>query len=218
MQVFVAQAVSTAVLDFIIFAIPIQLCLKPKAEKKTRLCLLGLFILGFLYVTFDTSSLLTFPSRWTLMTPGVGSSIDKPGSSILCAILRMVFVIQNFTQDTFLFDPSWYDATTAGLASLEVHLAAVCAALPVFWPVLTTTWDRIFVTTVVTVTREVGPFQRPRDVERGLHSTSSRGNLARCDELQSQSITHDWEPYVGDEGTGLGENETVVEGPAVRKW
>ncbi|KAL2132013.1 hypothetical protein VTI74DRAFT_4319 [Chaetomium olivicolor] len=184
MRVFMAQAVSTSVLDFIIFTIPIQLCFKPETQRKTRFCLLGLFILGFL--------------------------------SISCAILRMVFVIQNFTADTFRFDPSWYDATTDGLASLEVHLAAVCAALPVFWPVLTTRWDRIFVTTEVTVTREFGRFHPKTNTETELHSTSSRQNLTLDQFHQSQGL-QGWEPYVGDGTTSLGENETVIEGPAVGK-
>ncbi len=128
----------------------------------------------------------------------------------------MVFVIRNFTADTFRFDPSWYDATTAGLACLEVHLAAVCAALPVFWPVLTTKWDRIFVTTEVTVTREFGRLHPKMNTETELHSTSSRWNLT-LDQFHQSQDPQGWEPYVGDETTGLGENETVVEGPAVGK-
>jgi hypothetical protein len=50
MNVFVSQAVSTAVLDSIIFAIPIPLCFKHDTPRKTRLCLVGLLILGSLYV------------------------------------------------------------------------------------------------------------------------------------------------------------------------
>jgi hypothetical protein len=49
-RVFVAQAVSTAVLDFIVFVIPIQVWFKPETQRKTRYALLGLFVLGFLYV------------------------------------------------------------------------------------------------------------------------------------------------------------------------
>jgi hypothetical protein len=205
MRVFVAQAVSTAVLDFIVFAIPIQLCFKPETQRKTRLCLMGLLVLGFLYVTFDAP--VTSDSNDT-------QRIDKPGRPISCAIVRMVFVIHNFTADTFRFDPSWYDATTAGLACLEVHLAAVCAALPVFWPVLTTKWDRIFVTTEVTITREFGRFHPRKKMQTELLSTSSRQDLTLDQFHQSQS-PQGWEPYVGDATTGVGENETIVKGPAV---
>ena len=47
-RMFVGQASSIALLDLIVFAIPIPLCFKPKTPRKTRLCLVGLFILGFL--------------------------------------------------------------------------------------------------------------------------------------------------------------------------
>lgn len=73
MRVFVAQAVSTAVLDFIVFAIPIQLCFKPETRMNTRLCLLGLFVFGFLYVIFNASPLLALPSRRTLMISNLSS-------------------------------------------------------------------------------------------------------------------------------------------------
>ncbi len=131
----------------------------------------------------------------------------------------MVFVIKNFTAKSFRFDPSWYDATTAGLACVEVHLAAICAALPVFWPVLATRWDRICVTTEVTVTREVGRLYRKANTETSndteMQSTSSHRSLILEQYHQEQGV-QGWEPYVG-EGAGLGENETVVEGPAVGK-
>lgn len=181
MHVFVAQATSTVVLDLIVFAIPLQLCLKPETQKKTRLCLLGLFFLGFLVIA--------------------------------CAIGRMVYVIKNFQTPAFRFDPSWYSATTGGLACIEVHLAAVCAALPVFWPVLTTSWGRIFVTTEVSVTRECGRFRPKSNRDAALHTTLSRRNLT-CDQFYEPQGLDTWEPYVGDQTTGVGENKTVVEAPA----
>ena len=128
----------------------------------------------------------------------------------------MAFIIKRLRDGTFWFDPSWYNSTTAGLACLEVHLATVCAALPVFWPVLTTSWGQISVTTEVSVTREPGRMlpKTNRDVE--LHSTSSRRSLMLQQFPESQA-PEGWEPFVGDETTGLGENETVVEVPAVAK-
>jgi len=185
MRIYLGQATSTAVLDFIVFAIPIRLCFKPDIQGKTRLCLLGLFTLGVL--------------------------------AISCIVLRAAFVIKHFTPaDTFRFDPTWYSPTIGGLACLEVHLAAVCAALPVFWPLLTTTWGRVFVTTEVSVTREFGRFRPKTNTDLELHSTSSHRNLTLD---QSHELQHPegWEPFVGDEMTGLGESETVVEAPAVAK-
>ena len=49
MNVFVGQAISTVVLDSIVFAIPIPLCFKHDTPRKTRLFLVGLLILGSLY-------------------------------------------------------------------------------------------------------------------------------------------------------------------------
>ena len=43
---FVSQAISTCVLDLIIFVIPVQLYFKPDTRKKTRVALLCLFVLG----------------------------------------------------------------------------------------------------------------------------------------------------------------------------
>ncbi|KAK4243167.1 hypothetical protein C7999DRAFT_18444, partial [Corynascus novoguineensis] len=183
-RVFVSQAITTALLDLIIFAIPLRLCFEPGTERKTRFSLLGLFVLGLL--------------------------------AILCAILRMVFVIKHFTADAFRFDPSWYSPTTSGLASLEVHLAAVCAALPVFWPVVTKTLDRIFVTTEVSITREFGRLHPKGNREVELHSTSSNRNLT-LDHFHELQDPEGWKLFVGDETTGIGQSETVVEAPAGAK-
>ncbi len=137
----------------------------------------------------------------------------------------MVYVIQKFSVRAFRFDPTWDNATTAGLACLEADLATVCAALPVFWPVLTTTWGRIFVTTEVSVTREVGPFHPRKHLVKAkgeLRSTSSHQNLTTITTSESSSQggsgpPDGWEPFVGDETTGLGENETMVEAPRGEK-
>jgi hypothetical protein len=122
----------------------------------------------------------------------------------------MVYIIKLGLTEKASFDPTWDNPTIMGLASYEVHLAAVCAALPVFWPVLKTAWNRIFVTYEVSVTTEYGVFhtKKPGDVE--LRSTS-------LDQNDLEREPDGWEPFVGDETTGLGENETVVESPAAVK-
>jgi hypothetical protein len=126
----------------------------------------------------------------------------------------MVFIIQRSRGNEFRLDPSWFSSTTGGLACLEVHLAAVCAALPVFWPVLTTTWA-VFVTTEVSVTREFGRIHPKTNREVRVRSTSSDRGLAR--ESDEALAPEGWEPFVGDNTTGLGETETTVEAPAVAK-
>jgi len=127
-------------------------------------------------------------------------------SVIMCSLWRMIYVIQIEAAGVGSFDPTWYSPTAAGLANLEAHLAVACAALPVFWPSLEKTWNKIFVTYEVSITTGYGRFpSRSNDVE--LQSTSSDRNLT-CDTPQTPE---GWEPFVGDETTGLGENETVIE-------
>jgi len=122
--------------------------------------------------------------------------------AIICSLWRVVYVIQ--LQDKSPYDPVWNTATIMGLASYEMNLAAICAALPVMWPVLKTTWDRIFVTTTyeVTITEDYAGMLRSRkeatDIELQSVPTSMTDQADR------------WEPFVGDETTGLGENATVV--------
>jgi hypothetical protein len=119
----------------------------------------------------------------------------------------MAIVIQLTRAGSASFDPTWYSPTAAALANLEVHLALVCAALPVFWPSLEKTWNAIFVTHEVSVTTEYGRFpSRANDIE--MNSTSDN-NLTLDPE--------GWEPFVGDETTGLGESETVIESLTVGK-
>jgi hypothetical protein len=109
-------------------------------------------------------------------------------------------------------DPTWSSPTPAVLSCIEVHLAAVCAALPVFWPVLKQGWHRIFVTYEVRVTREDRPPATPtNDLEL---KTSSEQNL----ELGNSSTPEGWDPWVGDETSGLGESETTVETRVPGAW
>lgn len=133
----------------------------------------------------------------------------------LCSILRAVYIIKRTAVEEGGFDPSWDNPTVMGLASFEVHLATICAALPIFWPVLKETWNRIFVTFEVSVTQEYREFPSRDATGVELQSASSERNLA----LDS---THEpeggWEPFVGDETTGLGKNKTVVESAAAGKW
>ena len=147
-----------------------------------------------------------------------GVHTNKHDRAILCAVLRMVFIIQKSRDGSLRFDPTWFAATTGGLATLEVHLAAICAALPVFWPVLATKWGQIKVTTEVSVTRESGRIQPKSSLNRELElqSTSSRRSPT-LEQSHSLQRAESWHPFVGDEATGLGENETVVVAPAAAK-
>jgi len=119
---------------------------------------------------------------------------------MICSLWRVVYVIQ--LKDKSPFDPVWNTATIMGLASYELHLAAICAALPILWPVLKEKWDRIFVTYEVTVTEDYGAFRsRKEATDIELQSVPASINDTQTDR---------WEPFMGDETTGLGENTTAV--------
>lgn len=120
----------------------------------------------------------------------------------------MAYVIKIARAGAGAFDPTWYSPTTAGLANLEIHLAVGCASLPIFWPTIEKTLERIFVTKEVTVTSEIGQFTpkpKPEDVE--MQSIASDKNLT----TDAAAMPEGWEPFVGDQETGLGESETVIE-------
>jgi len=126
----------------------------------------------------------------------------------------MADIIRLSTASLGQFDPPWYAPTPTGLACLEGHLAAACAAMPVFWPVLKTTWNQIFVTKEVSITREFGVLKsKVADQEVEMQSMSSERNLT----VDGTQVPEGWEPFVGDETTGLGENETVIQSPAEPK-
>ncbi|KAK4448646.1 hypothetical protein QBC34DRAFT_438791 [Podospora aff. communis PSN243] len=193
-----AQVISTAVADFIVFVIPARLYFQPSTPRATRLSLLGLFSLGL--------------------------------CANLCSVWRVVYIIRT-TAIHNDFDPPWDNPMAMGLASYEVHLAAVCAALPVLWPVLRDTWNRICVTREVTVTHEDGVFvpKHPParmqhcvetvDVDVEMQSTTSQRDLVRDHhDDKGPPQAEDWNPFVGDERTGLGESETVVEALKRRGW
>ena len=55
-------------------------------------------------------------------------------------------------------DLSWTQPIPTALAVVEISLASMCAALPVFWPVIENTWGMIFVRYEVQVTTETGVF------------------------------------------------------------
>ncbi len=46
MDYFVSQAITTSILDFVVFVIPVPLYFKPKTQKRTRIALLILFVMG----------------------------------------------------------------------------------------------------------------------------------------------------------------------------
>lgn len=134
----------------------------------------------------------------------------------MCSFWRMADVIRFSTSGIGQFDPTWYAPTPVGLASLEAHLAVACAAMPIFWPILKTTWNQIFVTKEVSITREEGVFRPEGEMAQEVEMQSISGSDRHLTSDTSQE-PEGWEPFVGDERTGLGESKTIVQSPAEPK-
>ncbi|KAI1499768.1 hypothetical protein F5X99DRAFT_266004 [Biscogniauxia marginata] len=53
-----------------------------------------------------------------------------------------------------VLDPTWYGPLSIVLGVMEVDLACICASIPVFWPIITQSIGKIFVTQEVHVTHQ----------------------------------------------------------------
>lgn len=129
----------------------------------------------------------------------------------LCSIGRLIYSLRPSLDA--LRDLSWNSSTPTGLATIEINLATVCAALPIFWPVLTEQWGRIMVTYEVKITSEHGIFV-PR-MQRTLPpgSASSERELVTYNKSERFRPT-EWDPYVRDTKAALGNLETTVQSQA----
>lgn len=71
--------------------------------------------------------------------------------AIIFSMLRLASIVETAATTSPTFDPTWYGSTPIVYAALEVDVATITAALPVFWPVLVNLSNR----THILVTREV---------------------------------------------------------------
>ncbi|KAI8634107.1 hypothetical protein F5Y19DRAFT_199580 [Xylariaceae sp. FL1651] len=78
-----------------------------------------------------------------------------------------------------VIDPTFYGPQSIVLAALEVDLASIVASIPVFWPLFTQNWGKIFVTQEVHVTRHHRRLSGEDNFE--LHSHSRQSSRSRGD-------------------------------------
>ncbi|KAI0476607.1 hypothetical protein GGR56DRAFT_694207 [Xylariaceae sp. FL0804] len=69
------------------------------------------------------------------------------------SLWRLDTVLEHRAATKPTFDPTWYSPVSLILGVLEVNLAAICASVPVFWPVVSACIDQIWVTHEVKITR-----------------------------------------------------------------
>ncbi|KAI1275874.1 hypothetical protein F5Y07DRAFT_368243 [Xylaria sp. FL0933] len=96
----------------------------------------------------------------------------------LVSIWRLYTIIKTRAGTYPVADPTFYAPQSIVLAALEIDLASIVASIPVFWPMITHSWGKIFVTQEVHVTRHhrrlSGDFELP-------HFSPSRRTSRRCD-------------------------------------
>ncbi|KAK6206560.1 hypothetical protein LQW54_007630 [Pestalotiopsis sp. IQ-011] len=80
---------------------------------------------------------------------------------IMLAIWRLATIIDHQAATWPTHDPTWYGPISIMLAVLEVDCAAICASIPIFWPVLEARWGTIFITQEIKITHE----ERHREAE-----------------------------------------------------
>ncbi|TEA16146.1 hypothetical protein C8034_v001061 [Colletotrichum sidae] len=101
---------------------------------------------------------------------------------IMLAAWRLAALIGSRAGTYPTLDVTWYAPVPMVLTALEIDVAAICASLPVFWPVLKSSMGNIFVTheVKVTVTTESRQLSRScggdDDLELGTGTSFSYSN------------------------------------------
>ncbi|KAG6367812.1 hypothetical protein INS49_002007 [Diaporthe citri] len=76
----------------------------------------------------------------------------------MLSIWRLQSIVETRAATYPTFDPTFYGTTPIVLSAIEVDLAAVCASLPVFWPVIEKSIGSVIIVThEVKITREQRP-------------------------------------------------------------
>jgi hypothetical protein len=96
----------------------------------------------------------------------------------LMSIWRFQALIQHRAATWPTFDPTWYGPHVIILAMLEVALASICASIPVFWPVITSPMEQIFVTKEIQITRT---HRYSTDVEDQVELQQAASQPSRCE-------------------------------------
>ncbi|KAK6222013.1 hypothetical protein LQW54_001236 [Pestalotiopsis sp. IQ-011] len=97
---------------------------------------------------------------------GLGGLLSG-GCLVVCiSTWRLATLIDHQATTSPTFDPSWYSPISVILSIAEVNVATICASVPVFWPVLTSSLEEIF------VTKEIQIVSETRGDEFELHSRS----------------------------------------------
>ncbi|KAK6065229.1 hypothetical protein SCUP234_12676 [Seiridium cupressi] len=109
---------------------------------------------------------------------------------IMLAIWRLATIIDHQAATWPTHDPTWYGPISIILAVLEIDCAAICASIPIFWPVLEDKWGSIFITQEIKVTREHRYLEDDDQVSLRAGPTGSDVELKRSDSGHSEGPAH----------------------------
>ncbi|KAK7951984.1 uncharacterized protein PG986_007712 [Apiospora aurea] len=142
------------ILDVIVLIIPMPLLFKEGTGSAQRLRIGALLFMGNMHTT-------------SIVEVEHCTNASFTYSVIALAIWRLQTILEHKAATVPTRDPTWYGPITMLLAVLEVDAAAVCASVPIFWPVLSNKLGGIFVTQEIEIRRETRFFQMD-DAESGL--------------------------------------------------
>ncbi|KAH8675387.1 hypothetical protein BX600DRAFT_452545 [Xylariales sp. PMI_506] len=113
---------------------------------------------------------------------------------IMLAIWRLETIIAHQAATWPTHDPTWYGPISILLGVLEIDAAAICASIPIFWPVLEAQWGSIFITQEIKITREE---RYVDDYDERLSATQSRtGSEAELKNMERGVDSHYQDSYV----------------------
>ncbi|KAF1927875.1 uncharacterized protein M421DRAFT_421069 [Didymella exigua CBS 183.55] len=124
---------------------------------------------------------------------------------VLMAVLRLWSTFKHSAEAMKGFDFTWWYPEVLIISCLEVDFAIICASMPIFWPIVVTNWNAIFVTKEVHITHQdrVQGFEMGRPTS--LKSTASQEGLTKLPSGEQKSY------YYND----FGEEASTGKSPAL---
>ncbi|KAF2115940.1 hypothetical protein BDV96DRAFT_599480 [Lophiotrema nucula] len=136
---------------------------------------------------------------------------------VLMSILRLWTAVKHRGNLAESLDFTWWYPLTLIISCIEVDFAIMCASMPIFWPLITSSWNEIFVTREVHVTHHYrlddssdgvnGGYEM--DGRNSLKSCTSQEGLTRTKTLRVKTDYAD--QYVVDHVTGKVPSSAEVE-------
>ncbi|CAH0051370.1 unnamed protein product [Clonostachys solani] len=122
----------------------------------------------------------------------------------ILAVLRLAETVKHKAMSHPTFDHSWYAPPLCLLGMLEVNVACIGASIPVFWPVIRSTMNAIFVTREIDVQVASRSMHLERseslyshdnsDGERRLWNSNSRGESSHKEHYKDTYIMDHVDP------------------------